>query len=132
MQEESEKALTKSFGKWEHEQRIKERERKREELMQTLGEDTAESLKKMMHPHDGKVRVPQDHVALRSPCVHCFREWKWAMTSTAVWSRRRSALVAARRTRRIERKGPTIGRARATSTPPKPLITRRVRHGGAY
>jgi hypothetical protein len=65
VQEESEKALTKSFGKWEHEQRMKERERKREELMQTLGEDTSESLKKMMQPHDTKVRVLQGRVALR-------------------------------------------------------------------
>lgn len=136
VQEESEKALTKSFGKWEHEQRMKERETKREELMQTLGED-AESLKKIMHPHDAKVRVLQGHVALRSlfQRVEVGDDEHWC---GGFASRRRSALVAARRTRCIERKGVTIGRARATSTRPKCHTTRSVRgrvawrHSRAY
>ena len=67
MQEESAAALTKSFGKWEHEQRAREKLQQREELMEQLGVETPASLKKMLSPRDAKAHREAGGRKVREP-----------------------------------------------------------------
>ena len=67
VQEESAAALTKSFGKWEHEQRAREKLQQREELMEQLGVETPASLKKMLSPRDAKAHREAGGRKVREP-----------------------------------------------------------------